>query len=479
MLPIDSFPYARRIPIHPFHAVLCDTRWHRGPPPGRCDWCDEDQTRVASHCSTKTKTMAMERDPPRRAIHRWDVHVSTCKGREGGGDHRGQVDPVHEKVVLLQSPLRTKEQPHHMHGTHRTARIKASRAILEWENRNATRTGGTDRNEAGKNGPSQDSLDGHKEVVRGTQVATRAPYAVAVLHQGNIHITAINHCMQVRPVTETDGTQALSSEPNQADGQGNGNLHGQGEVDQDDLEKSNEAEAVQVRVRRRETDRQVDARMQSHAFLKKQEEEEAWTELRVLRGKDRPEKLWWTRPAHNAQTRGSNPNSNVVEASAGSFLDLLDPVMTVDKSRSHTILHRDKSMPLNGEVVRDTVCSILSDTPVLSEDILRAHLCRCEQAQAKEAASLNRIELDKLLEGVALRLGRVYVRDREGGEDARIRHIVAKCFRQSHVQGKAAMVDAVVAQMGYEPPPNVYNKVMKELCYIKGSNWVLKDGITG
>eukprot|EP00236_Picocystis_salinarum_P000281 CAMPEP_0183823808 /NCGR_PEP_ID=MMETSP0807_2-20130328/249_1 /TAXON_ID=88271 /ORGANISM="Picocystis salinarum, Strain CCMP1897" /LENGTH=422 /DNA_ID=CAMNT_0026068713 /DNA_START=26 /DNA_END=1294 /DNA_ORIENTATION=+ len=421
--------------------------------------------------------MAVETRPSRRPVHQWDVHVAVGNGRADDGTQTDQVGQQ-DKVVLLQSPLRTPDQPQIVHGGNGGARIKTSRALLEWEVQDPASTSGAENNETGRKGRSPGHWDGNHGRVRGTHVATRAPYAVAVLHQGKIHITAIQHCMQVRPVTRMDEIQTSMAEPSPLDGRGNENLNGQGDAEYDCLEKGNGAEAVQVRVRRRETDRQVDARMQSHAFLKKQEEEEAWTQLKVLHGRDHVEKLWWRKSAANAPGREASSTSLVEETKERVYLDLLDPVITEQLPKEEFSIPRHQNVASSTAVVRDTICSILSDTPVMSEDVLRAHLRSCEQVQAQEAGNLSQVELDELLEGVALRLGRVYVRDREGGEDARIRHIVAKCFRHSRVQGKAAMVDAVVAEMGYEPSPNVYNKVMKELCYIRGSDWVLKDGIT-
>ena len=421
--------------------------------------------------------MAVETRPSRRPVHQWDVHVAVGNGRADGG-LRTDLDGQQDKVVLLQSPLRTPDQPQIVHGANGGARIKTSRALLEWKVHDPAGTAGAENNETGRKGGSQEHWEGHHGRVRGTHVATRAPYAVAVLHQGKIHITSIHHCMQVRPVTQMDEIQTSTAEGTPLDGRGNENLNGQGDAEYEGLEKGNGAEAVQVRVRRRETDRQVDARMQSHAFLKKQEEEEAWTQLKVLHGRDHPEKLWWRKSAANATIREASSKNPVEETKAGVYLDLLDPLITEQPPKEEVPISRHQNGASSTAIVRDTICSILSDTPVMSEDVLRAHLRGCEQVQAQEAGNLSQIKLDELLEGVALRLGRVYVRDREGGEDARIRHIVAKCFRHSRVQGKAAMVDAVVAEMGYEPSPNVYNKVMKELCYIRGSDWVLKDGIT-
>lgn len=421
--------------------------------------------------------MAVDTRPLRRPVHQWDVHVAVGNGRTEGGPQTDQVGQQ-DKVVLLQSPLRTPDQPQIVHGANGGARIKTSRALLEWEVHDPASTSGAANNETGRKGRSQEHWEGHHGRMRGTHVATRAPYAVAVLHQGKIHITSIHHCMQVRPVTRMDEIQTSTAEPAPLDGCGNENLNGQGDAEYDSLEKGNGAEAVQVRVRRRETDRQVDARMQSHAFLKKQEEEEEWKQLKVLHGRDHPDKLWWKKSAQVSLAREASSSNPVEETEAGVYLDLLDPLISKQPPKEEAPTSRRQNGVSCTAIIRDTICSILSDTPVMSEDVLRAHLRSCEQVQAQEAGNLSQIELDELLVGVALRLGRVYVRDREGGEDARIRHIVAKCFRHSRVQGKAAMVDAVVAEMGYEPSPNVYNKVMKELCYIRGSDWVLKDGIT-
>lgn len=411
----------------------------------------------------------MEEQVGRKLIRRMDVEVSWTSSSSHPSDGKEETtrDAFHEKLVLLQCLSKKKKDRDVFEGGTCIVRSKMNRGLLELERK-------------------EEDVSGDGMVrsfrtcrVRGTHVPLRAPMAVGILDGGKMHISILHHCLQMRPVLQSNESNDSQSQPLSRDDHGRswkGSCVTHLDTDRD--ESVQPRETVQVRVRKRETERQEEARFQSHAFMREQEEEEPWKCLKIVDARADATKCWWAEQGSSKVDAREPVLVPLNKRSKEVLLSNLNPEHKESLGERNKAGMEPKASTPSCVLVRELVGSLLADMPMLSEEEIHEQLLQAEQIPDAELALLDREALDSVLEGVAVRLGSMYIRDREGGEDARIRHAIIKRFRCNRRQTKASMMDAVCQELGYEPAPNIYNKLMKEMCLAQGNEWVFKDNKT-
>ena len=124
------------------------------------------------------------------------------------------------------------------------------------------------------------SLQGKPVVLRG---AEHGSLAVATFSGGALHLAPLGAVVQLRPsLSHLDAADEARREAERAVGRrGAAAAAEEAEEEEGEGDGGGRLTPLQVQVRRRETERQVEQRLASHAYLRALQEEEPWTRLRA------------------------------------------------------------------------------------------------------------------------------------------------------------------------------------------------------
>eukprot|EP00850_Spirogloea_muscicola_P019868 SM000201S05924 [mRNA] locus=s201:198022:203621:+ [translate_table: standard] len=137
----------------------------------------------------------------------------------------------------------------------------------------------------------------HKQTLTSTrQNMAASSYAVGILCGDQLHLNPLRAVVQLRPslayLDDADAARRAAANgsrsagvPTAAAAEDAAAAEAAADeimVEADGLEAKNELVPLQVHIRRRETERQEESRLQSHAYLKQQDEAEPWIQLKTF-----------------------------------------------------------------------------------------------------------------------------------------------------------------------------------------------------
>ncbi len=171
------------------------------------------------------------------------------------------------QLYLLQYPLRPPWRPYDP-AQLATAKIKAKQQKLQMEYT-------IDQKSAHYDADSEIKLATHNLV--STKIDCKTTYAVAVLRGDQLHLTPIQGgIFQLRQSFSHSDEEDRKKKAEEEEE----NLAAHHEEDEEEEEPVPGAKPLTVQFKRRENERIVNARRQSHAFIKQQEEDEPWAEMK-------------------------------------------------------------------------------------------------------------------------------------------------------------------------------------------------------
>ena len=183
--------------------------------------------------------------------------------------HSSTLGHGQSSVTILDQPLRPPTRPYDLHGV-KSVRIKAQARRLEIDVPMDTRS----RNYA-------ETIEDFKKMpdltLRSQCVEPLTSLALGCMENGKLLLLPIDLTLQMRPsLSHLD--VGLASKKTQVAKAGQDEVVG-GSSDDDDSDGEPVMRHVEVMVQKRETERQVAARLNSYAYMSSKEEEEAWLTL--------------------------------------------------------------------------------------------------------------------------------------------------------------------------------------------------------
>jgi len=189
------------------------------------------------------------------------VYLSHCAAPLDGG-----------ALYLLQSPLRPTDKPYELERC-AEVRVKPKQGRLETELPLDTGAATYDRHAPPQLRIKTLALQGRPVALRG---AEHGGLAVATFAAGALHLSPLASVAQLRPsLAHLDAADEAKREAEKAGGK-----KGAAEEAAEEEEEEDRPSLLQVKVRVRETERQAEQRLASHAYLRQQEEVEAWVRLK-------------------------------------------------------------------------------------------------------------------------------------------------------------------------------------------------------
>jgi DNA-directed RNA polymerase-3 subunit RPC5 len=218
-----------------------------------------------------------------------------------------------QTLCVLQYPLRPADRPYDIQHVD-AVRYKPKSGKLEIE---LPRNKGEAANERNVDPEAAPNLRADRRALVSTETPVREGYCVAAMHEGTLHLTPVDAAFQMRPSLahldaaddrrkqEDAGGARVRADDDDGRADAVGARGGVGVTGEDNAHVKNEHDAalansvggvggvaaaaaadttpslvpLQVHVKRRETERQTEMRLHSHAYLKQLEEEERWSSL--------------------------------------------------------------------------------------------------------------------------------------------------------------------------------------------------------
>ena len=216
-----------------------------------------------------------------------DVQAKDAGAREGGEEAEGEGEGASQKkswtkLILMQYPLRPQGRPYPTKDA-QEVRVKPIVERVEIDIPMKTKSGnyrGADEvgGGAAPKPPSMESI-----TLRSTNAELHTEHMVGVVKDGRLILTPLDKAVQLRPKMDfTDQTTATVAKQ-EGNGRATGAPAGMGTVARGGRQQGNGEvlELLTVQVERHETQRQIEARHRSHAYLREQEDNEPWSELEV------------------------------------------------------------------------------------------------------------------------------------------------------------------------------------------------------
>ena len=246
-------------------------------------------------------------------------------GGGGGGEAQGEATPSAQRpgmwsqIVLLQYPLRPQDRPYPTSAAE-AVRVKPINQRVEVDIPISHECGNYD----GDHRPAMAGTTAGRSKVscltlRSSDIALETNYMVGMEQAGRLVLLPLDRAVQMRPHNayldrSQEGERAEASGAAAA-AQPKGAAVGGG------------VELMTVQIQRHETQRQLEARQQSHAYLREVEEREAWSSLKVWpigsTGSSAVRRAWRRNdraaaadPAAPSSSSHANANANVNAAPA-------------------------------------------------------------------------------------------------------------------------------------------------------------------
>jgi len=256
---------------------------------------------------------------------------------------------------------------------------------------------------------------------------------------------------------------------------------------------------VEVQVQKRETERQLQARINSYAYISQKEEEEQWKDLKVhLQESDVAYRLW---DKLMAPSTDPHPTKDAKERSYLSRLDYLHtfvPAIGGAAVGSEAAPSGDKAQAPSQPQVQATAEGVSDAAKVAFPNAMKALFSQhsvCSMANvrqwlqdpkgggnsaAREAATLTDQALNSMvleLSGLPLAcIRRMYVLKATGKpEQDGLRKIVVDLLQDKESLKRHDIMEAANHQ-NLPVTDTLYNKVVKDLCVSRNQAWTLKFG---
>ena len=209
-----------------------------------------------------------------------------------------------QTLCVLQYPLRPCDRPYDIASVN-SVRYKPRSGKLEIELPNT----GEAANPRNVDSEATPNLRVDTRVLVSTESPVHAGYCVAQMRDGALHLTPVDAAFQMRPsLAHLDAADDKRKQEDAGAAAGGRGLAGDrrdaaGGTDEETDTKKEREDAqrgelaslgapepghslvpLQVQVKRRETERQTEMRLHSHAYLKQQEEDERWSRLIPVKG---------------------------------------------------------------------------------------------------------------------------------------------------------------------------------------------------
>ena len=251
-------------------------------------------------------------------------------------------------------------------------------------------------------------------------------------------------------------------------------------------EARSEAQRISVQVKRKETERQMEIRLNSYAHLKQKEDDEEWRELQVV-GQDLAGQLL------EAVTGAEQYTAEVRPMRPGEYLDALMPTVPQElfatdeaaeaaapvalaDAPEHPSLSEDQKATIEAATMQ-----ILRKSHIINLASLKSLFRTAEEEDLRHAALLP----DKVLSEAVLDLpgvrkagkGACYILRTVGDPKAdKLRNILLELLKAKDTGVRKVDVVATARTEGLEVDDSLYNKVVRALCVSRGTVWQLKAG---
>mmetsp|Transcript_4425 Transcript_4425/g.15842 ORF Transcript_4425/g.15842 Transcript_4425/m.15842 type:complete len:719 (+) Transcript_4425:152-2308(+) len=198
-----------------------------------------------------------------------------------------------EKLYLFQYPLRPAWRPYSADATVEELRLKPNQSKVEYQyvqsseslKRNHSHTVAEEQLGHLRTETSAGHDPSARHILKSSCASLKCNYAVLAFRGAEAHVVPLHAAVQLRPsMTHLDSARVeASSAPADMKGTHHAESARGKQADKSTGLEADPAEPellpLQVQVRRRETERQTEARLQSHAYLRKLDEEETWVKL--------------------------------------------------------------------------------------------------------------------------------------------------------------------------------------------------------
>jgi len=397
-----------------------------------------------------------------RVVKELDIYV--CNGLLGGSTN----------LYLFQYPLRAPWRPYG--GNHDTENIRIKPGVKKVEMEVPIET--TREN---FNSQADAKLQRTKHKLTSSRVELKTTYAVGSIRGDKVLLCQLDNALQMRPSVDylnpTQTQNKPNSDPKDKPSEGLGS----------------ELKAVQVTYEKTETERQREARKQTHAYLQQQEDEESWLELKYHSAESVAAETIWEK----LMTPGGKDIAS--DLSPTEYLHALVPIAgpkapTADEAANEGGEEQDgaaqKAAGQSAQATQITdeakaalpaaLAALFRHHAVCSLDNIRNWLSNFPAAgAAAQAASLGNGALQKaVLECDNLRCIRgTYMLAKTGDPQIdEFRDVILGLLTNNRQIKKAEIVEAArKAQVGLSD--GMKTKVIKTLCSVQGTYWSLKAGI--
>ena len=335
-----------------------------------------------------------------------------------------------------------------------------------------------------------------KHKLTSSRVELKTTYAVGSVRGDKLLLSQLDHALQMRP------SLSHMDPPEQKDEKDAKGKSKQPAADAAAEPSSSgaqpptaELKAVQVTYERKETERQREARKQSHAYLKQQEDEEPWTELSYHSVESSAAETIWEqlmtaggKDIHAGITREEYLHELVPHSSAAAQADALNEDGSgdtwnpaADEAAAAAPPPPDPTItPEAHAALPKALGAAFQHHALMSVDFIRKWLAEYPEAgPAKEAAKLPDTSLSKAVLACdnlcairgAFFLAKVGIDDIDA-----FRSILIELLK-SNRQIKRAQVLEAARSAGVAINDSLCTKVIKSLCISRGNYWVLKPGV--
>ena len=199
----------------------------------------------------------------------------------GGGDGGGGGPPASRELYLLQYPLRPPWRPYGMEGC-ASARLKPRQGRVELEvplPSAGDATGKSLLGEGGGQGDGEGGGGGPRTLeLKSSGVPLRSHFVCGTMRGGDLFVSPVGRAVQMRPRLPAGQSDAGVGGAEEGAACGRRGVGADGAAEPPPA-SAEEVTPIQTMVRKRETERQQELRLQSHAYLVQREQEEPWESL--------------------------------------------------------------------------------------------------------------------------------------------------------------------------------------------------------
>ena len=331
-----------------------------------------------------------------------------------------------------------------------------------------------------------------KHKLTSSRVELKTTYAVGSVRGDKLLLSQLDHALQMRP------SLSHMDPPEQKDEKDAKGKSKQAAADgapepSSAQPASAELKAVQVTYERKETERQREARKQSHAYLKQQEDEEPWRELSYHSVESSAAETIWDqlmtaggKDIHAGITREEYLHELVPHSSAAAQADALNEDgdtwnPAADEAAAAAPPPPDPTItPEAQAALPKALGAAFHHHALMSIDFIRKWLAEYPEAgAAKEASKLTDTSLTKAVltcDNLCAIRGAFFLAKVGIDDIDAFRTILIELLRTNR-QIKRAQVLEAARNAGVAINDSLCTKVIKSLCISRGNYWALKPGV--